>query len=155
MQSCRDCAPRWYNIGLRLGVKESVLRRITERDPVDCLREVLSQWLNRNILPNYPPPSWYILCKAIHEAGENPAVAESIAKKPRLSKLHVYLIHFTEVPATPLLPTGVTPVPPTPVLPTGVTPVPSTEGIPVPSTPTGAIHAPSTGAPPNVGMFYN
>ena len=96
LRSCKSCAPRWYNIGLRLGIEDSVLKRITAGDPVDGLREVLSQWLNQNILPGKPKPSWYTLCIAIHGAGENPAVAESISEEHKIDEQRSKLYFVTQ-----------------------------------------------------------
>ena len=43
------------------------------------------------LISGYPLPSWRVLCNAIHDAGENPALAERIASKviAKQSKLYI------------------------------------------------------------------
>ena len=57
-------------------------RRDTIGDPEKCLEKMLYSWLRRDgLISGYPSPSWRVLCNAIHDAGENPALAESIAEE--------------------------------------------------------------------------
>lgn len=60
---------RWYNIGLKLKIHEDVLKNIssTYNDPVDQYREVLSNWLRRNVLQEYQDTdaTWDELIEAI------------------------------------------------------------------------------------------
>ena len=54
--------------------------------------EMLSHWLKKTeLISGYPSPSWRVLCNAIHDAGENPALAESIASGiiAKQSKLYI------------------------------------------------------------------
>ena len=78
-----------FTIGLCLGLPKHLLDEIEKRnheDSVKCLNEMLSCWLKQTeLISGYPLPSWRVLCNAIHEAGENPALAERIAKEHKCS----------------------------------------------------------------------
>ena len=96
--ACRECATKWDKIGLCLGLPKSLLDIIKDQErsnPVKCLIEMLSHWLKKaELISGYPSPSWRVLCNAIHGAGENPALAESIAKEhggiiAKQSKLYI------------------------------------------------------------------
>ena len=88
-KACQPCATKWDRIGLRLGLPKSSLDIIKDQqhsDPVKCLDEMLSRWLKKTeLISGYPSPSWRVLCNAIHDAGENPALAESISKEHKCS----------------------------------------------------------------------
>ena len=63
---------KWYNIGLELGVEDSMLDEIQARHGTDydaCLREMLQIWLR--FYPN--KPTWGLLADALREQ----AVAEN------------------------------------------------------------------------------
>ena len=78
---------RWKHIGLALRLDPSELKKIEKdnRDSVeDCLTEVLTLWLNKAYkYERFGEPSWELLARAVaHPAGgNNPALAEEIAKK--------------------------------------------------------------------------
>ena len=78
---------RWKYIGLALRLNPSKLKRIERenRDNLeDCLTEVLTLWLNGTYnTERFGEPSWELLARAVaHPAGgNNPALAEEIAKK--------------------------------------------------------------------------
>ena len=79
-------AARWKNLGLalrldpdRLDVIEGENRRME-----DCLTEVLSLWLKKMYdYERVGDPSWQLLARAVGDpvGGNNPALAEKIAKK--------------------------------------------------------------------------
>ena len=93
--ACRECATKWEKIGLCLGLPKHLLDEIEKRnreDSVQCLDEMLSCWLKQTeLISGYPLPSWRVLCNAIHEAGENPALAGRIASGviAKQSKLYI------------------------------------------------------------------
>ena len=78
---------RWKQIGLALRLDPSELKRIEreKRDSAeDCLTEALTLWLNKAYnTERFGEPSWELLARAVaHPAGgNNPALAEEIAKK--------------------------------------------------------------------------
>ena len=59
-------ASDWHNIGVMLNLENHSLKEIecNYRMVRDCLREMLSQWLNRAI----PPPTWEELAEALEDA---------------------------------------------------------------------------------------
>ena len=73
----------WEPIGLRLGLKNDFLKRISNdyHSAQSCLRAMLKGWLKRNYKESirYPIPSWRSLCGAIATAGEDRALALDIA----------------------------------------------------------------------------
>ena len=54
---------------------------------------MLSCWLKKaELIRGYPSPSWRVLCNAIHNAGENPALAEDIASGVITKQSKLYII---------------------------------------------------------------
>ena len=77
---------RWRHIGLALRLDPSELKTIEkEKDNLeDCLTEVLTLWLKKAYnYDRFGEPSWELLVRAVHDpaGGNNPAVADKIAKK--------------------------------------------------------------------------
>ena len=78
---------RWKHIGLSLRLDNSELKRIERenRDNLeDCLTEALALWLNKAYnTERFGEPSWELLARAVADpaGGNNPALAEEIAKK--------------------------------------------------------------------------
>ncbi len=76
LQICTD----WYNIGLSLGMKVGTLDRMkagTYRDPQDCLRDMLKEWLTTS-----PEPSWEGLIKALrHPILQKNTLANQLERK--------------------------------------------------------------------------
>ena len=73
-----DIHPKWYNIGLELGLVASTLDAIRSQfsDPADCVTEMCSKWLKGT----HPPPTWDNLIKAV----ESPYVGDKgLAQKLR------------------------------------------------------------------------
>ena len=64
LESVFSASPKWYNLGLRLGLQTPALDAISTRckgDPEECLREMLKDWLNGK----GTEPSWGELVKAL------------------------------------------------------------------------------------------
>ena len=77
---------RWKGIGLALRLDPSQLDEIESdnRNSNECLIRVLTLWLNKAYnTERFGEPSWKLLARAVaHPAGgNNPALAEKIAKK--------------------------------------------------------------------------
>ena len=78
---------RWKHIGLALGLDPNELKKIERenRDNLeDCLTEALTLWLNKAYKYEiFGEPSWELLAGAVADpaGGNNPALAEEIAKK--------------------------------------------------------------------------
>ena len=76
-----DVAAVWSDLGLALRVRKpdlDVIRASHPQSPKDCLKDVLSGWLQgRN-----GTPTWRALCEAVAEpaGGNNCALAEEIAR---------------------------------------------------------------------------
>ena len=86
---------KWYDIGLQLKMKPSALRRIRSQysDPVECLREMLSDWL----IGIAPYPTWEALAQAL----ESRTVKEGrLAKKVR----ETFVVSGTTTHPTPAPP---------------------------------------------------
>ena len=81
---------KWYDIGLELNVKPSVLNRIRSQysNPTECLREMLSEWLSGI----NPYPTWEALAQAL----ESLTVGES-----RLA-MNVREKYLVTAPPTPM-----------------------------------------------------
>ncbi|KAL5486755.1 hypothetical protein EMCRGX_G019275 [Ephydatia muelleri] len=81
-----DVAAVWRDIGLALRVRKpelDVIRESHPQSPKDCLKDVLSGWLQgRN-----GTPTWGALCEAVAEpaGGNNRALAEEIACKHKVT----------------------------------------------------------------------
>ena len=63
---------KWRNLGTEIGVDDTTLESIsmTERDPGDCLRKMLTGWLRgaqRADQPNSKPRTWRTLIDALRE----------------------------------------------------------------------------------------
>ena len=76
---------RWKHIGLALRLDPDQVKRIERdnRDPEDCLTEVLTLWLKRNYnTERFGEPSWGMLARAVghRSGGNNPALAGEIAR---------------------------------------------------------------------------
>ena len=75
--------PKWYNLGLRLGLHPSVLDAIRTRcqhNPEECLVEVLKEWLKRG----GTEPTWRELARALMST----AVGEGALAGKLLAKCH-------------------------------------------------------------------
>ena len=62
LEAIFTATPRWYNLGLRLGLKASLLDTISTKwqgDPAACLREMLKEWLKQG------SKTWQLLVKAL------------------------------------------------------------------------------------------
>ena len=81
-----DVAPRWWDIGLALGINDPLLETIKaehKTDPENCLTAMLRLWLKRSYdTERYGTPSWQRLSEAVrHPAGGNdPALAYEISQ---------------------------------------------------------------------------
>ncbi|CAI8033897.1 hypothetical protein GBAR_LOCUS19112 [Geodia barretti] len=81
-----NVAAKWKGLGLALGLHHCTICTVMENchDAEDCLREVLSLWLNKvDDTRRFGAPSWQLLVAAVaHRAGgNNPALADTIAHK--------------------------------------------------------------------------
>ena len=81
-----DVESKWKSIGKALRLKRSLLDSIAAhgKEEVDCMEEVLTEWLNRAYnVPRFGPPSWKLLVAAVAHpnGGDNRALAKQIARK--------------------------------------------------------------------------
>ena len=79
-----DVAASWRNIGTQLGIRHNRLEAIQGDKPLDCLRQMLATWLQKNYnVERFGEPTWMKLVEAVsHSAGGgNPSLAMEIAKK--------------------------------------------------------------------------
>ena len=79
-----DVAASWRNIGTQLGIRHNRLEAIQGDKPLDCLRQMLATWLQKNYnVKRFGEPTWVKLVEAVcHSAGGgNPSLAIEIAKK--------------------------------------------------------------------------
>ena len=79
-------AARWKDIGLALRLGSSQLDEIEtdKKQSSDCLTKVLTLWLKKAYnTERFGEPSWELLARAVADpaGGDNPALAEEIAKK--------------------------------------------------------------------------
>lgn len=87
MTEVMDIASSWKSLGIALKLIPSNLDIIQHKnhyDPVECLRDVLHDWLlRRNVNKKSDLPSWESLSKAVQSrsGGNNPALASKILKK--------------------------------------------------------------------------
>ena len=82
-----ELASRWKDLGLALRLQNPTLETISSknnRDPEDCLRDMLLAWLRGQYdTKQFGQPSWELLCQAVEKraGGNNPALAGSIRKR--------------------------------------------------------------------------
>ena len=79
-----DVAAKWRNIGIFLGVRDSRLEAIQGDKPLDCLRQMLAIWLQKNYnVKRFGEPTWVKLVEVVsHSAGGgNPSLAMEIARR--------------------------------------------------------------------------
>ena len=81
-----DLQAEWMNFGIALGVRKSELDAFSKQYPVpkDCLRELLSAWLQGRCKR---PPTWKTLCEAVQEpaGGNKPILAAEIAREHKVT----------------------------------------------------------------------
>ena len=84
LEEMGSLAGRWRNMCLALGVPDVDTIASRWRDyPKDCLTDVLKQWLKKSYNTQmHGPPTWRKLVGAVanNNGGDNPALAEAIAK---------------------------------------------------------------------------
>ena len=79
-----DVAASWRNIGTQLGIRHNHLATIQGDKPLDCLREMLATWLQKNYnVKRFGEPTWVKLVEAVSDSagGGNPSLAVDIAKR--------------------------------------------------------------------------
>ena len=79
-----DVAASWRNIGTQLGIRHNRLEAIQGDKPLDCLRQMLATWLQKNYnVKRFGEPTWVKLVEVVsHSAGGgNPSLAMEIAKR--------------------------------------------------------------------------
>ena len=84
-----DVAASWRNIGTQLGIRHNRLEAIQGDKPLDCLRQMLATWLQKNYnVKRFGEPTWMKLVEVVsHSAGVgNPSLALEIAKKHKGAK---------------------------------------------------------------------
>ncbi len=100
----------WYNIGLALDTDPGTLDAMkvgTYKDPRDCLREMLSEWLSTS-----PDPSWEGLIAALRDPvvgkhtlarqleakyytqGNDPTIGKEMVIYWELSYINIFLVLF-------------------------------------------------------------
>ena len=80
---------KWYNLGLRLGLKASLLDTIRSKfqgDPNECLREMLKEWLKLG-LAGEAGPTWHKLVRALASTAVGEAALASKLKSRYCTKL--------------------------------------------------------------------
>ena len=78
---------RYYNLGIELGLRPGTVVQ-NQLDLTKALTEVLLTWLRRQYnVEKYGHPTWQRLREAVDSpsGGDNPALAEKIAKKYLIS----------------------------------------------------------------------
>ena len=87
----KSISPKWIQFAQSLQIKQSTIDIIETNhrgDCVRCLNEVLKNWLrweNYDCM-RYGVPCWRLVCEAVREGGDDPALADEIAHKyPQLS----------------------------------------------------------------------
>ena len=79
-------AGRWPSISFALRLlpsEKDTIARSCRDIPGDCLREVLSKWLQRCYdTTRHGPPTWHVLVAAVANSagGDNPGLAREIAR---------------------------------------------------------------------------
>ncbi len=84
---------KWYNLGLRLGLRASLLDTINTRwqgDPEVCLREMLKEWLKGG--SSKAPPTWQELVKALGSTAVREAALASKLRAKYCIKLEAIKI---------------------------------------------------------------
>ena len=79
-----DVAASWRNIGIFLRVRDSWLKAIQGDKPLDCLRQMLAIWLQKNYnVKRFGEPTWVKLVEAVNDSagGGNPSLAMKIARR--------------------------------------------------------------------------
>ena len=87
-------APRWYQMGVVLGVQVAVLEsiRLKNNPAKDSEREMFDAWLDNASLPQ----TWQVLVDAIgHEAGGNHRkLAKTVSKKVSTQPSGIYTVYL-------------------------------------------------------------
>ena len=79
-----DVAANWRNIGTQLGIRHNRLEAIQGGKPLDCLRQTLATWLQKNYnVKQFGEPTWVKLVEAVDDSagGGNPSLAMEIARR--------------------------------------------------------------------------
>ena len=101
-------AGRWPSISFALRLLPSdkdTIARSCRDIPGDCLREVLSKWLQRCYdTKKYGPPTWQMLVAAVANSagGDNPGLAREIARNHPGEYIHSlwsFRIHIVWLPS--------------------------------------------------------
>lgn len=65
LQSCTESlAPKWYQLGIAVGVSEEMLDQCSNRPPEEAVIDVLGYWMK-----NYYKPSWEDFVEVLKEIG--------------------------------------------------------------------------------------
>ena len=78
-----DVAASWRNIGTQLGIPHNRLEAIQGDKPLDCLRQMLATWLQKNYsVERFGEPTWVRLVEAVDNpaGGGNHDLAMKIAR---------------------------------------------------------------------------
>ena len=90
-------APRWYQMGVVLGVQVAVLEsiRLNNNQAKDSERQMFDAWLENASLPQMPQ-TWQVLVDAIgHEAGGNHRkLAKTVSKKVSTKPSGIYTVYL-------------------------------------------------------------
>ena len=97
-----DIAASWRNIGTQLGIRHNRLEAIQGEKPLDCLRQMLATWLQKNYnVKRFEKPTWAKLVEAVgHSAGGgNPSLAMEIARRHKgtcsdITDMHVCVLFY-------------------------------------------------------------
>ena len=93
-----DVAASWRNIGTQLGIRHNRLEAIQGDKPLDCLRQMLATWLQKNYnVKRFGEPTWLKLVEVVsHSAGGgNPSLAMEIARRHKgVYGVFFFLIFF-------------------------------------------------------------
>ena len=87
-------AGRWTNVCFALGLlpsHEDTIAKSCNGIPEDCLRKVLSKWLQRCYdTTRHGPPTWRMLVAAVANSagGDNPGLAREIARNNPGENVH-------------------------------------------------------------------
>ena len=84
IRELNDSAASWRNVGTQLGIRHNRLEAIQGDKPLDCLRQMLAIWLQKNYnVKRFGEPTWVKLVEAVNHpaGGGNPSLAMEIARR--------------------------------------------------------------------------
>ena len=89
LQFCTESlAPKWYQLGIAVGISEEMLDQYSNRPPEEAVIDVLGYWMK-----NYYKPSWEDFIEVLKEIGLDELASKLLTNKGIYQKS--YLTHAT------------------------------------------------------------